>query len=189
MASPYSLITDNELVGLLNKEDEAAFSEIYNRYWRKLYNHCYKRLKNKDQCIDVVQDVFADLWIKRSTKNIENLGAYLFTSIRYQVLMIFKKDKNITYMVEAIENMVISPTGTDTYYFEKEIRECITTWLEVQPAKRKEVFRLKFVEDKSSREISQILNVSQKTVKNQFTTSINALRVHLSKLLTLLILM
>ena len=187
MAFIYNVFTEKELISLLQQDNEAAFNEIYNRYWQKLYNHCYNRLKDQHLCADVIQDVFVDLWAKRSVRNIDNLGAYLYTSALYQVFMLHKKHRNIISMEEFIETVIPSPVNTDTVYLEKEIRGCVSNWLEVQPARRKEVFRLKFFEDRDSREISEMLNVSQKTVQNQFTTSINALRIHLSKLLTILL--
>ncbi len=179
--------TDCELVDLLKEGNEGAFNEIYNRYWRKLYNECYKRLKDDELSADVIQDIFADLWIKRANKNIDNLAAYLHTSTRYQVFLLYKKNKQITCFEEPVECIAISSLQADSIFHEKELRECIAIWLEMQPEKRREVFRLRFGEDLSTREISELLNVSQKTVQNQFTTSINLLRTHLGKLLSLLI--
>ncbi len=184
---PYNEYEDSLLSALLTQEDEAAFNEIYNRYWRKLYNECYKRLKDKDLCADVIQDVFADLWIKRTARNIDNLAAYLHTATRYQVFFLYKKHKHIPNLDEAIECLMIPDMQTNNTLFEKELFECITLWLEKQPQKRKEVFQQKFFNEKSTREISELLNVSQKTVQNQFTTSIKSLRTHLAKILMFLL--
>lgn len=178
---------DDELVILLTQGDEAAFSEIYERYWLKLYNESHKRLKDEDLCADVIQDIFADLWLNRDNKKIENLAAYLCTAVRYRVFSLYKKGKNTCALAEPIEFMVASASDPDSIFFEKEIRECIAIWLNMQPEKRKQVFTMKFSQDLSTREISKILNVSQKTVQNQFTTSLKQLRVHLGKIISLLL--
>jgi len=52
-------LRDDELVTLLKQGDEAAFSEIYERHWLKLYNESHKRLKDEALCADVIQDVVA----------------------------------------------------------------------------------------------------------------------------------
>jgi RNA polymerase sigma-70 factor (ECF subfamily) len=57
----------------------------------------------------------------------------------------------------------------------------------MQPEKRRQVFVMKFSQDLSTREISEILKVSQKTVQNQFTTSLKSLRVHLAKIISLML--
>lgn len=178
---------DDELVILLMQGDEAAFSEIYERYWRKLYNESYKRLKDEDICADVIQDVFADLWLTRESKKIENLAAYLFAAVRYRIFSLYKKEKNISAFAEPIDFLVAAASDPDSIIFEKEIRECIDIWLNMQPEKRKQVFCMKFSQDLSTREISEILNVSQKTVQNQFTTSLKLLRLHLGKIISLVL--
>jgi RNA polymerase sigma factor (sigma-70 family) len=178
---------DNELVTLLTQGDEAAFSEIYERYWLKLYNESYKRLKDEAFCADVIQDIFADLWLTRDTKKIECLAAYLFTAVRYRIFSLYKKEKHIGAFAEPVEFMVASASDPDSIFFEKEIRECIAIWLKMQPEKRKQVFSMKFGQDLSTREISKLLNVSQKTVQNQFTTSLKLLRVHLAKVISLML--
>ena len=68
------LLTDIQLADLLHQGDENAFNEIYKRFWKKIYNESYKRLKDTELAEDIVQDVFADLWIKRYNRSIENLN-------------------------------------------------------------------------------------------------------------------
>src|SRR5215469_17034652 len=126
------------------QDDEAAFSEIYERYWLKLYNESHKRLKDEALCADVIQDIFADLWLNRECREIENLAAYLFTAVRYRIFALHKKDKCISAFIEPIEFIAASASDPDSIFFEKEIRECIEIWLKLQPEKRKQVFAMKF---------------------------------------------
>jgi RNA polymerase sigma-70 factor (ECF subfamily) len=183
---PFNSHCDDELLTLLTQDDEGAFSAIYDRYWLKLYNESYKRLKDKALCADIIQDVFADLWLNRGHKQIENLAAYLFTAVRYRIFSLYKKEKMTGVFKASIEAMAAAVSDPDSIFFEKEIRECITIWLNMQPEKRKQVFNMKFAQNLSTREISEMLHVSQKTVQNQFTTSIKQLRVHLAKIMFLL---
>ena len=77
---------DDELITLLTQGDEAAFSQIYRTLLTKLYNESHKRLKDEALCADVIQDIFADLWLNRDNKKIENLAAYLCTAVRFRCL-------------------------------------------------------------------------------------------------------
>ncbi len=184
---PLNSFRDDELVTLLKQGDEAAFSEIYERYWLKLYNESHKRLKDEELCADIIQDVFVDLWLNREDRDIENLAAYLCTAVRYRVFTLFKKTKNVDAFTEPIEFIVAASADPDSIFYEKELRECIDIWLNMQPEKRRQVFAMKFSQDLSTREISEILKVSQKTVQNQFTTSLKLLRVHLGKIISLML--
>ncbi len=181
----YSALTDAELVTLLKQSDEAAFGEIYNRYWGKLYSACYKRLEDKEFCMDVLQEVFADLWVKRENRDIRQLDAYLYTAARYQIFFLYKKQKHLVFFEEPLEILNTMALQPDTVYQAKELEECIAQWLKLQPEKRSNVFKMRFIEEKSTSEVSEMLNISQKTVQNQFATSLNLLRSHLGKLLSM----
>jgi len=182
----YNILTDAQLADLLKEGDEEAFSEIYKRYWKKIYAECHKRLKDTEIAGDIVQDVFADLWIKRSTRKIENLNAYLVSAARYQVFMLYKRNSSQPAFEQPLELINHPSLFADSIHEVRELKDCINEWMSMQPEKRREVFRLKFIEDKSTREISEVLNISQKTVQNQFTISLHSLRSTLSKLLMLL---
>ena len=182
----YNSLTDSQLTDLLSEGDEGAFNQIYKRYWKKVYTESYKRVKDIEIAEDIVQDVFADLWIKRCTRKIENINAYLLSAARYQVFMLYKKNGGQLAFEQPLALMNHPSLLADSIHEVKELKDCINKWLSMQPEKRREVFRLKFLEDKTTREISEVLNISQKTVQNQFTISIHSLRTTLSKLLFLL---
>jgi RNA polymerase sigma-70 factor (ECF subfamily) len=55
-------LSDEQLFLLIKQGSSPAFDEIYNRYWYTLFNSAYKRLRDKEICSDVVQDIFTDLW-------------------------------------------------------------------------------------------------------------------------------
>lgn len=181
-------LTDDELKSLLIQGSEAAFDEIYDRFWKKLYNEAYKRLHNPEQSEEIVQDIFIDLWTKRAQKEIGNLAAYLVTSVRYQVFMFYNKTQKLPFFEEPLDYIVLSSEQADSGCFEKDLIAAVETWLDQQPEKRREIFRLRYLEEMTTKEISDHLNISQKTVQNQLNTAQDSLRSSVSKLLFLTVL-
>lgn len=181
--------SDTDLISYLKEGEKTAFDVIYDRYWKKLYNDTYKRLRRQEQVEEIVQDVFTDLWTKRANRNIENLYGYLLTAVRYQVYMLYKKGKTAPIFEEPLEFIALDSLQADSLLNVKELQGCIKVWMSMQPEKRGEIFRLKYVEDLTTREISEILGITQKTVQNQLLTSFASLRDFLSKLMILLTLM
>lgn len=177
---------DSELASQLFKGDLQAFDEIYSRYWLRFYNEAYKRLRNAELCEELVQDVFASLWINREKKLIDNLAAYLSTSVRYQVFMQYKKGKNMPVFEEPHEYMAEAYLQADSSLHAKELKKQIHSWLDMQPEKRREIFKMRFMEDLSTKEISEILGISQKTVQNQLTTATKSLKTSLGNVLSIL---
>jgi RNA polymerase sigma factor (sigma-70 family) len=178
--------SDAELLISMKGGDKSAYNEIYERYWKKLYNETFKRLKNTALVEEIVQDVFIDLWVKRERKQIEHLYRYLIIAVRYTVYTNYRRTKSLPYFEEPLEHMALSDLEADSLLNVKELRACISLWMTMQPEKRAEIFRLKYMEDFSTREISEMLGISQKTVQNQLITSFTSLRDFLKKLMILL---
>ncbi|MFT3701917.1 MAG: sigma factor [Agriterribacter sp.] len=65
--------TEEVLLQLLSAGDEKAFTEIYNRYWDKLYFLAHKHLKSSTASEEIVQEVFLALWRKKETIHIASL--------------------------------------------------------------------------------------------------------------------
>jgi RNA polymerase sigma factor (sigma-70 family) len=177
----YSHHTDSELAILLKGGSEPAFDEIYGRYWKKLYNEAFRRLNDAQQCEEIVQDVFIDLWNKKSQREIENLLAYLLTTVKYQVYALYKKNKNLPYFEEPLEQMAISPLNSDASFFEKELIAVVNYWLNVQPEGRRAIFRMRYLDGMETKEIAAELNISQKTVQNQLNSSKGSLQLSILK--------
>jgi len=177
--------TDQELIHSLKQGEEGAFDEIYHRYWQILFNEAQKRLGDLGLSEEIVQDVFIDLWTNREQKTIESLYPYLFTAVRYKVFMIYKKQKRLPRFEEPLEHIAFTNEDADAPYFLKDLLSGIHAWLTMQPEKRREIFRLRYIEEFSTKEIAEELNLSQKTVQNQLLIGQGSLREAVSKLLIL----
>ncbi len=179
----YRSYEDMQLISLIQESDRLAFDELYERYWKRLYNDTFKRLKNTEMIEEILQDVFSNLWSARASRKIQNVYAYLLTAVRYQVFMLYKKGKTTPQFEAPLEHMALSPLQTDSLLNEKELKGCIAIWMALQPEKRRVIFEMKYINDQSTREISEVLGISQKTVQNQLLTSFANLRGFLSKLM------
>jgi RNA polymerase sigma factor (sigma-70 family) len=184
--SSYRSLEDSKLVSLIMEGDRLAFDEVYERYWKRLYNDTYKRLKSIEMIEEIVQDVFSNLWSSRGKRNIQNIYPYLLTSVRYQVFMLYKKGKSTPVFEEPLEHMVLATLQADSLFNEKELKGCVSVWMALQPDKRRAVFQMKYIDEKTTREISETLGISQKTVQNQLLTSFSSLRDFLSKVMIIL---
>ena len=185
--STYRTMTDAELYALLKDSDKIAFDQIYIRYWKKLFDDSFKRIRSAEVIEEIVQDVFADLWVKREAKEILNLYPYLLTCVRYKIFALYRKGKTAPAFEEAAEGIALSSLQADSLLHEKELKGCIALWLGLQPAKRGEIFRLRYIEELSTREISIMLNITQKTVQNQLITANGNLKKFLEKMMVILL--
>lgn len=176
---------DKILFDLLKQGDEAAFGEIYKLYWVELYNAAYKRLPEKEKCQDVIQNVFTDLWNRRTELDLEKPLAYLHTAVRFQVLKHIARTPKNNYFATSFENQLISPLDADGALLDREAKLLIELFIKALPEKRRKIFLMHYFEGLSTARISVKLNISQKTVQNQLTTAAHALKFRLTHLFLL----
>ena len=95
-------VSDSDIIKALQQGDEKALTEIFKRYWKRLYFMALRRTGVHEIAEELVQDLFADLWDKRENlfKNSStpfNLAAYLLTCVKNKTLnhirsQVYKKE-------------------------------------------------------------------------------------------------
>ncbi|WP_316788352.1 RNA polymerase sigma-70 factor [Pedobacter frigoris] len=182
--SIYGQLSDFELTGLLNKGDQLAFREIYNRYNSLLLIYAYRKLEDKEEAKDVVQEVFAGLWTNHTELQIKTtLSGYLYRIVLNKILNIFRhKDFGKQY-VDAIQHLVDSDTSATDYLIrEKEMTAMIEKEIAGLPAKMREVFELRRKEYLSNKEIAERLRLSEHTVATQMKKALKVIRLRFGRL-------
>ncbi|MBB5441267.1 RNA polymerase sigma-70 factor (ECF subfamily) [Pedobacter sp. AK017] len=177
----YSTCSDQELTDLLKSGDRHAFTELYNRYWKLIYAHVYKMLRDEDDAKDIVQEVFGNLWIKASSiKSNINISGLMYTSARNRVFDLIEKNKvRFDYLGELAEFLSDTDSMQIETIDEKRIIEILEREIQNLPPKMRAIFELSRKENLSHREIASKLNISEQTVKKQVH---NALKVIKPKL-------
>jgi len=183
--STLHLLSDDELTQLLRGGDELAFTEIYNRYWDKLYYISHKLLKDTDSAEEIVQDVFLILWKKRETLTIKSLINYLAAMTRYAVYRHISKDKN-SKKQENIIGLLSAEAVSETDVDNKILLEIITELSNKRPEKCRLVFQYNKLQDQSLADVAEQLNISQKTAEGHLTKALRVIRTNLGNAMTLL---
>ena len=186
----YTILSEEELVACLKQDELNAFKEIYTRYWKRLYSAAYKRLKNKELCEEIVQELFTNLWIKRQTLHINTgLAAYLYSSVSHYVIDQYRKEMVREKYREAFK--VIHNRDTDNSTEEaillKDLTDTIETEISHLPDKCRSVYELSRKEHKSNKEIAMYLGISEKTVENHLTKALKRLQIGLNHYLGLML--
>jgi RNA polymerase sigma-70 factor (family 1) len=168
-------LSDVELTVLLKQADRDAYTEIYNRYWKKMllvaWNHC----KDKAQSEDIVHEVFISLWNRRSEVLIENIPAFLTTAIKFNI---FKHYQRVQYRkVLARKNYEF----TETVYDEDKLdalflKEYINGIVEQLPEKCRLTFKYSREEGLSNAEIAKRMDITEKGVEANLTRALKVIR-------------
>ncbi|RAJ28825.1 RNA polymerase sigma-70 factor [Pedobacter cryoconitis] len=184
----YNAFTDSELILLLKEDNDAAFREIYLRYDKLLYLYAYKKLRNKEEAKDVVQDVFTWLLNNRNEIHLKvSLSGYLYKAVLHKIFDIFKHKGIIKKYAESGEHYVeLNSAETDYLIREKDIKALIEREIAAMPPKMREIYILKRKNYLSTKEIALQLGVSEHTVSTQLKRAMKHLRIKLGLVVYLL---
>jgi RNA polymerase sigma-70 factor (ECF subfamily) len=180
--------TDNELLCRIADKNEAAFTELYSRYWQKLFAIAYNRLQDRESAEDAVHDVFAALWVNSQLNEIQSPANYLATAIKYTVLGKIKK------IIQEREHLAVVAPGeiidtTETALHNRQVLELIRQEIEQLPEKCRLIFQYSRNGQMPVKQIAARLAISPKTVENQLGKAVRHLRLatrHFFHLLALL---
>ncbi len=143
---------------------ESAMQQLYDIFFVSLCAYGSRFIPNQQVVADIVQEVFIKLWDKRKNFfSIFSLRAFLYTSVRNGCLNELRNQKRRGQKIEITETAAVENRD---YIIEEEVYRMISMEITALPPGMRQVFELSLFELKI-KEIAQILNVSEHTVKNQ----------------------
>ena len=186
MNQPKSILSDDAiLLKQVSASSKDAFNSLYEKYWKKAYSDAYNRLRDHDAAKDIVQEIFTHIWIKRDTLIIDNLPAYLNVAVRNKVFKFVDKQKSTCPFFDILETFPATHMEADGNILWKEFLSSYESLLNKLPEKRQIIFKMRFQEDLSTKDIAVKLGLSRNTVQNQIGKAVEQLRVSLFNLLSI----
>lgn len=172
---------DQEILFLLKDGNEKAFSYLYERMWKSLFDNAYRRLPDEDVVKGLIQDLFVELWQKRTSIEIHtSLASYLNTALKYKI---FNYIKSIQIREDYKKKQILFQSSTHNPIEDKlygnELQLAFDNCLKQIPRKCKTVFLLRLNEGLSYAEIAHTLNISKSTVEKHMIKSFKIVKKHL----------
>lgn len=174
---------DKLLWQLFRNGDESAFSVLYRRNVKALFAYGKKLLPNDELIEDLVQELFIDLWQSRERlSDIESPRFYLFKALKRRIYKASQTLQDSQYKLDSLEEEAL-PISLSTEFFiieEEDSRiqkERLKVWLNHLPVKQYEVLTLRYYQNFSYSEISDILNIHEQSVRNLITRALAKLKL------------
>lgn len=187
----YRALSDDQLILLLKENNQLALSELYLRYWDKLFAVACKKLADPAEAEEIVQDIFVSLWERRKQLELRyQLCTYLAVAVKYRVINIMDKHYRERSREEAgsLEVAYLSPAA-DEYVLEKELVDRIEASISALPEKCRIVFRLSREEGLTNKQIAARMDVTESTVEKHMTKALKDIRSNLGITLPALLLL
>ena len=177
-----NLYTDEQLLKQLQTGNEAAFTEIYNRYGKLLFFMTHKRLSSVEDAKEIVQTVFFNLWEKREKLIIQSLPLYLAGMTRFAIYRFLGNEKRRSDILRNFQQTQRHKITENFDLDNKQLLEILTQLTNKLPEKYRFVFIHHKLLDRPLEEVAEHLGVSPRTAEGYVTKVMEIMRHHRKKL-------
>ncbi|MEB2493704.1 sigma-70 family RNA polymerase sigma factor [Peribacillus frigoritolerans] len=159
------------LVKKAQKGNDKAFLKLYQQFEEDIYRLAYVYVKNKDDALDVVQEVAYQSFKKIDTlKKPEYFKTWLMKITINCAINVIRKNKKVVLLKSDFEALM--GTEEEDLLLSLSLQELMDFLQEDE----KSVILLRFYHDHTLKEISQILEIPLGTAKSVLYRALNKLR-------------
>lgn len=177
-------VEDADLIRKASRGDVEAFNALISRWDKRVYNYLLRILGNREDALDLSQDVFLKAYQNlRKLEDPARFAPWLFRIAHNEAYSLFRKRRP-----EAdVDEMPVETTGEGitvggNAVFPVELSLAVASALERLSADQREAVVLKIYQGFKFEEISEVLGCPVSTVKSRLYTALELLKAELAPL-------
>ena len=193
MSNTSHKISDEELIAEAINGSKSALTKIVLKYEQTIYNFAFKICRDKEKAEHAMQETF--LSMVKSLKQFSGkskLSTWLYTIVSNHCLMLARSKKKYDYTALENEDGLVENKAISDWKFSpekltenEELKNILDVAINKLPHDYKVIFLLRDVEGLSTKETSEIVNLSIPAVKSRLHRARAFLRNELDKTLHL----
>jgi RNA polymerase sigma factor (sigma-70 family) len=174
--------TDRELWDAFKEGSLTAYKIIYQQNAENLLGYGNTLTSYRSVASDCIQDLFVDLWNKRSKLGeVNHIKGYLFTCYKRRLIDMLKKQQKFRHIKYLIGFEIFLSEPVSNWDLEEDQKAAITSALNELPYQVKEAIYLRFFNNLPCPEIGIIMGIKTQSVYNLISSGLKTLRVVLHK--------
>jgi len=180
-----ALISDQAVFVAFQNGDERAFSKIYSAFKKPVYITTLKIVGSPEDAEDATVQAFMRAWERRSSiQNLQHLKDLIFIIARNICLNVLRSRSNKAFALtevvsEEADSSSYSKAHADQIF--ADLVQDIHAAIEQLPKVRREVFRLRYMEEMSPDEVADALEMNVQNVYAHTKRAMSQLREALGK--------
>ncbi len=163
-------LTDDALLARISRGDQQAFSQLYLRYQPRLVKYCARVLRDDvAQAADLVDEAMFDVW--RSAEHFAGRSkpsTWIYSITRNKMISWLRKTSEVSLEDESILDAMVDPNADpheDLAMDDMKLQ--LLRLIDQLTDEHREVLKLTYFEDKSVKEVADLLGISENTVKTR----------------------
>jgi len=166
-AALYKLESDEWVAGRAADGSVAAFNELYERYGQKLFSYFFRMLwSDKELAEDCTQELFLKVIKHGKDFDINRKFSTWFYSIAHNMCKNEYRKAEVKAKYQPVKTQ-LSVADTEKNSDLQRFKKALADLLERMTEEKKQLYVLRFEEQLSVPEISQVMNIPEGTVKSR----------------------
>lgn len=171
-----------QLMAGVEAGDPIALQRLFNRYWGRIYTYLYGTIGNREDAMDVTQEVLIRVYEKAHLYD----GSYPLTPWIYRVAgnlctdhfrkKNFRLHANSVEFDDSYESSRRTLTTPEDETIHRETLARVKQVLDTLPRRQRRVLEMRLLKELRLREIAEAEGISVGTVKSTLHTALNRLR-------------
>ncbi|GAB6283394.1 MAG: RNA polymerase sigma-70 factor [Ignavibacterium sp.] len=184
---PFSF-DENKIWKEFKNGNREALAHLFKYYYNSLYQYGYKLILNKEIVKDAIQDLFLTLWIHRNSISKPNsIKSYLLFSLRRRIFRIISQEKSkhkleTEYLKESFNEFINIDDLIVKLEIDKENKSQIQNAIEQLSKRHREALYLKFYDNLTIDEISEIMNINKQSIYNLIYEALKSLKKYINSI-------
>jgi RNA polymerase sigma-70 factor, ECF subfamily len=170
------------------KEKPELFGKIFDSYYKPIFNYIFHRVADYDISRDIAADTFLKAYLKINAFTWKNISVltWLYRIATNEINFYYRKNKVTNLSLDLLGSQASILFEFDDYQTEKQLLEnelkLNEDFARMQRSLKKlsinyqEVISLRYFEKKSLREISEILDKKEGTIKSLLSRGLDKLK-------------
>ena len=159
---------------LCANSDEISYKKLFYLLFPRLKRFAFDFLRSKELAEEVASDIMFMVWDNRlRLKEVNNINVYLMVAVKNRCINILKQQNatRVSPLHLEDENNLPVELNPEQIYIRSEMERKIKTAVNLLPDRCQLIFKMVREEKMSYKEVSEILNISVKTVDAQLVTA------------------
>ena len=177
------MIDEEELIIALKSpnESEKAFRVLVDQYKERLYWHIRKIVLNHEDTDDILQNTFIKIYKNiHKFEGISKLYTWIYRIATNESITFLNKNakmKKIT--IGEVKNKLIENLESDIYFEGNQIQILFQKAINTLPQKQQLVFNMKYFEDHTYEDLSEILETSVGGLKSSYHIAVKKITAYI----------
>ena len=173
-------VEDRDLIGKARRGDVEAFNLLVSRWEKRVFNYLLRLLANREDALDVSQDVFLKAYQNLpKLDDAERFAGWLFRIAHNEAFTLLRRKRPESELPQAMQ-LAARPAETGNRLLPMELSLAVESALKSLSEDQREAVLLKVYQGFKFEEMAEILECPVSTVKSRLYTALDLLKTALS---------